>query len=233
MNIRDISNAVIEACDDVAAWVNHVPLDFYVHDFSEEEMQAFCQCCWSSDVPLAHYGDKVVSYYTITKSNRPLDDIYLRRIGLGHNDFTICLYEIQFFRCERGWKNHNKCIGSWETLHPYSRTEDFFSLPSYGPRDSDCIILSRESQFYDRATKDWTSGEDLCKYGDLLRYLGESHKALEWYEKSDAAGFAWAAYNIGDYYASATDNLKAKQWFARAAELGLPEGMERLKLLMD
>lgn len=232
MNIWDVANTVIEACEDASAWVNHVPLDFYVHDFSEEEMQAFCQRCWSSGVPLAHYGDKVVSYYTIKESNHLLADVFYST-RWPHNDYTVSLYEIQFFRRERGWKNHNKRIGSWETLHSYSRTENFFGLPSYGPRDSDCIILSRESQFYDRATKDWTSGEDLCKYGDLLRYLGERNKALEWYEKSDAAGFAWAAYNIGDFYASATDNLKAKQWFARAAELDLPEGMERLKLLMD
>ena len=57
-------------------------------------------------------------------------------------------------------------------------------------------------------------------------------KALEWYLKSAAQGFAFAQNNLGSIYATGTatpqDYVEAVRWYRKAAEQGFPTSQNNL-----
>ena len=176
--------------------------------FTEEQMHQVWQDCYATGVPMAVYVNKAASA-TLTPFSLPRP----------HRTKTIegvALYETHMTKTDGGWVSQQCLIDVCDSIPALAHA---------------CM----QTIFYAMTLHPWADGEALCKYADLLRYVGLHEDAVRWYKLSNAAGFHWGAYNVGVYYQKGThieqNHDLARLWYERAVELGSGEAQDRLREL--
>lgn len=180
--------------------------------YTEQEMQQLCQECWATGVPMALSEDVALSACLIP-FNVPFTD---KSTNESQTSDVVALFETRFKKIGQGWQAEQYLIDACDSLTSLARA---------------CM----QTTFYAQTLRPLAKGEDLCKYADLLRYVGLHEDAIRWYSLSNIAGFYWGAYNVGEYYQKGKyvkqDLATARVWYERAAELGGTEALDRLKEL--
>lgn len=180
--------------------------------YTEAEMQSLCQECWSTGVPMALYDGRAVSYFFVPMS-LPAE------AGSRSEDAAEEVYpllEVRFTKNGGEWQSEPCLIALCESIPELAHA---------------CT----QTTYYATLLQPWAKGEDLCKYGDLLRYVGLHEEAIRWFQLANIAGFHWGAYNIAEYYRKGIcveQNFEeAIRWYQRSAQLGCHEASLRLEEL--